>query len=129
MPVIQEVEEPALSPFVQQLIEWGIMLAIAMMVIFGVLRPLLKNFTPSMEPSTALAVAGGGTMAGAADQPGMGVASQDISAGALPFPNGEQSDVVRVGERLRLQAIESTKQNPERAVEVIRAWLLTEDPQ
>jgi flagellar M-ring protein FliF len=130
VPVIQEEEEPALSPFVQQLIEWGLMLGIAMMVIFGVLRPLLKSLVPAMQPSTALAVAGGGTMAGGdADLSGMGVATENISAGALPFPGSDQSDVVRVGERLRLQAIESTKQNPERAVEVIRAWLLTEDPQ
>ena len=129
VPVMQEVEEPMLSPFVQQLIEWGIMLLIAVMVIFGVLRPLMKNLIPSITPTTALAVAGGGTMAGSAPAANSGMRAEDISAGALPFPGQPQSDVVRVGERLRLQAIESTKQNPERAVEVIRAWLLTEDPQ
>ncbi|MEC8025142.1 MAG: flagellar basal-body MS-ring/collar protein FliF [Myxococcota bacterium] len=130
VPVIQEVEEPMLSPFVQQIIEWGIMLLIAIMVIFGVLRPLMKNLIPAITPTTALAVAGGGTMAGSAPAAAnSGMRAEDISAGALPFPGQPQSDVVRVGERLRLQAIESTKQNPERAVEVIRAWLLTEDPQ
>lgn len=115
-------EEPAvLAPWMRDGMRWTVLLLLGLMLIFGVARPLLKAAQPQKmlttgEPTLALAGAGGEVFGEAGD----------VVAGVLP-PHEDELVTVPVGERLRLKAIDSAGTEPDRAVEIIRTWLLMED--
>jgi len=121
--------EPAvtLAPWVRDAMRWGVIALCVLALIFGVLRPFLKTVKPAEALAPQLALAGGAAGVGA-------VAAADVIAGALPEgtptdteAQEEEPEVISLGERLRLKAINSTQEDPKRAVEILRTWMWTED--
>lgn len=112
---IPDGEEAAgLAPWLHDVIQWGALVLLLLVLVFGVVRPMIKMSSEEPDLDTQLALAGAGAYDGAAES---------VVAGALPEPEPELPH----GERLRLQAINSTRQDPERAVQIIRAWLMAEE--
>ena len=119
--------EPALlSPMMMQLIQYGVILLAVLMLVFGVIRPILKANRAKAAESTALARSSAGN---AAVDEMLETVQDNVSIGELPEGSTDTdsaASLAPVGEALRLEAIEVTKNNPERAVAVIRAWLALE---
>ncbi|MBT9559805.1 MAG: flagellar M-ring protein FliF [Myxococcales bacterium] len=136
--IVDEItEEPAVSPFMLEMIRWGIGVFIVLLFIFGVVRPFLallrkpteapaavaalpEPATPSTGAETALAL-------NESDAPD-GTEEDDMKAkqNGDGTPREPETPLLTRGEQLRLKAIEATKQNPARAVELVRAWLTRE---
>jgi flagellar biosynthesis/type III secretory pathway M-ring protein FliF/YscJ len=112
LPAIAAPVEPEtpMAPWMRELIQWGALALLLLILVFGVVRPVLnaaKAQTPALVTPEGIS---------------FGTELPSESA-ALPSP----AEVVPVGERLRLRAIESTRSNPDRAVQIIRTWLHQED--
>jgi len=108
------------SPWIREAIKWGSILLLMLLFAFGVVRPLSKAVIP---PATALVPAMGPPLV-EEDLEGM---AGSVAAGALPEASEFVEEGAPSGERLRLRAVESTQQNPEKAAQIIRAWLLVEE--
>jgi flagellar M-ring protein FliF len=121
MPKVQEAVIPVgSSPWIREAIKWGSILLLMLLFAFGVVRPLSKAVIP---PAAALVPAMGPPLV---DESLEGMAGS-VAAGALPESTEFVEEGAPSGERLRLRAVESTQQNPEKAAQIIRAWLLVEE--
>ena len=112
-PVLQPT---VLSPMVKQGILWGGLLLLMLLLVFGVVRPMIKLAQPTPGQ---LALAGGSVM---------GPNGELINPAVAALPAAKEPEgLVQLGERLRLKAIQSTRTEPERAVEILRHWLTSEE--
>jgi flagellar M-ring protein FliF len=104
---------PEIPFWVDLAVKWGTSLLLMLVLAFGVVRPMITAWQarPTLVPASGPPLT---------DEE-LGRMALDPTAGALP------AAVPATGERLRLQAIESTKDDPKRAAQIIRAWLLVED--
>lgn len=121
---IEAMAEPeAVAPWMRELVKWGALLLLLLVLVFGVVRPLVRMARPEAGVGglPTLALADGGTYDAV-----QGIA-EGVSAGALPAHGDDDDGLVPIGERLRLRAVESTQGDPERAAQIIRAWLLMEE--
>lgn len=133
--------EPALQPWMVELIRWGIVGLLVLVFIFAVVRPalaLMKKEAPGLPAAgPTLALAEGlpaelGLLEAPDDEKH---GSADPSADADEPAEEEDDDMKKsqskspseIGEELRRSAIEATRQNPGRAVQLVRAWLQHED--
>jgi len=131
-----------LAPWMKDVMLAVMVLLLALMLVFGVVRPIAKAMAP-VKLGPALALPGGGEM------PAMAAQTLQTAAGALPAGSAESdaeaegpSDTaasdeeksdhdeaverVALGERLRIRAVENTIQDTERAIKIIRNWLRAE---
>jgi len=115
-PVVPVPVNIGLPVWANESIKWGSPLLLLLLLILGVVRPIIN----ALKSQPTMVTAGGIVMDGMTEPDG---ASMNISGGALPA--GRNSQVS--GERMRLRAIDSTKDDPKRAAQIIRAWLLVED--
>ncbi len=137
LPAAEPAPAPPMQPWAVDLIRWGIMAALVLVLIFAVLRPSLALMK---ENAATRALTAGPMLALAEGLP--------IEAGLLDAPKTENSKDIpgaevdaeedemkkngtktpsALGEELRRGAIEATRQNPARAVQLVRAWLQHED--
>jgi flagellar M-ring protein FliF len=114
--VIEETDTPGLPVWADQSIKWGSLLLLALLFVFGVVGPIVR----AAKSQSGRVPLGGQLIDG---QPGGRDARLDVITGALPSGPGPKAS----GERMRLQAIESTKDDPKRAAQIIRAWLMVEE--
>jgi flagellar M-ring protein FliF len=144
--VTPELPPPPISQNMTDLIKYGVGFLLVLLLVFGVVRPLIKSAKPSLskadlakfkDPTAAAAGnaalaplddAGDALVAAAArvvdtDE----VMSSSGAAGELPEHQPvKETALAPHGELLRKEAIRMTNETPERAVAVIRAWLLME---
>ncbi len=131
------VEEPAVSSFMLEMIRWGIGVFIVLLFIFGVVRPFLALVKRTPNAAVAAALLRGPGAPPSETETTLALNESDALLGAEEDEmkaklNGEggprepEMPVLTRGEQLRLKAIEATKQNPARAVELVRAWLTRE---
>jgi len=131
------VEEPAVSSFMLEMIRWGIGVFIVLLFIFGVVRPFLALVKRTPNAAVAAALLPGPGAPPSETETTLALNESDALLGAEEDEmkaklNGEggprepEMPVLTRGEQLRLKAIEATKQNPARAVELVRAWLTRE---
>ena len=96
------------------LVKWGVLAVLVLLLAFGVVRPLVKSAQPrpelSLDDPTLLT---SGSMAG-------------VPMAALSAPEPAH-DLVPTSERLRLRAVESSRQDTKRAAQIIKSWLLVEE--
>ncbi|MFT5430579.1 MAG: flagellar M-ring protein FliF [Myxococcota bacterium] len=144
VPVTAELPPPAISHGIAELIKYGVALLLVLLLVFGVVRPLIKSAKPSLSKAALAkftdptATAGGETALAPLDDAGdalVAAAAQVVdtdeimsssgAAGELPAHQPETA-LAPHGELLRKEAVLMTTETPERAVAVIRAWLLME---
>ncbi len=154
------VASEPLAPWIRELIKWGVLLVLAGIFVFGVVRPFVKLAKPEPEaapvvepeepsaiedenPETAIQLAEGVVdgvetpeeepVEGEAENPAIGELPEHEESEPMDeiIENDSNQDESEKrtyrGERLRVRAIEATHEDPERAVQIIRTWLLVED--
>ena len=100
----------------------------ALVIVFLVVRPLIKGVTAPAGPAGALATAGGGgALASSAAQ---AVLPEDGSAGALPAPDPadeETIDIAHIDGQVKKSSVRKVsglvKDHPEESLSILRTWL------
>ena len=113
-------------------VELGVMLAVATLLVFFVVRPMLKPPAPAMAAGTALALAAGGGEAALAAPGGQAALSVDPQTGqvlALPGPGelDQRIDIARIEGQVKASSVkkvaEFIENHPEESVSILRSWL------
>jgi len=134
--VIPEIDDaaPAEDPFWYSMIPWAILLLIAGMVLFGVIRPMIRQYGERLhaqmiqkETPQLLGAPGAGMVT--AD--GLALGQGAGSPGALGAGDGssipETAIQISPGEKLRQTATSYAERDVPRAAQIIRTWLLVEE--
>lgn len=114
-------------------VELLILAIVAALIIFFVVRPLLKSAGGgAVGGLPALASAGGGGAAGLAALPGGGAVALDAQGQplALPAPGGDMEhriDIARIEGQVKSSSVKSVadfiERHPEESVSILRGWL------
>jgi flagellar M-ring protein FliF len=105
--------------------EMGVLLVVAALMVFFVVRPMLKSAgTPGSGPSPALASAAGG---GAPLALAMGAGGGDNLALAGPSEMDQRIDIARIEGQVKASSVKKVAdfvdKHPEESVSILRGWL------
>jgi flagellar M-ring protein FliF len=108
-------------------IELAVMLALALVVLLLVVRPLVRRILeteapPPTDTNIAGAITGGDVQAVLA-----GATPQEIKAAVVPSPTAKMIDIAQVQGQVHAQSVQKVGEladgNPNEAVSIIRSWL------
>jgi flagellar M-ring protein FliF len=117
-----EAPEPLLKPWMRELIKWSVVILVCLILVFGLVRPILKQLQRRAELMPAVAEREQLTPEEAEAE---ALAAEKLAVGALASGAGTES--TSLGESLRLQAVESVRTDTVRAAHIVRTWLLAEE--
>ncbi len=137
--VLPEVDDvtPAEAPFWLSMIPWAILLLIAGMVLFGVIRPMIRQHGQRIQAqmvrkeSPNLLSAPGADSADA-DGTSLSASSQASASSSNAIRKSDTSVpataiAISPGEKLRQVATSHAERDVPRAAQIIRTWLLVEE--